>query len=65
MAGRKMLDSDDGMGYGLAAEQPWICSPLMEMANGPAFLTQPAFEGECPSDRSGLIPQYEFQKKEK
>lgn len=53
---RKMQDSDDGTYYGLAADDPWVCSPLMEMAHGPAFLTQPALKGEVPTDETGLLP---------
>lgn len=65
MATRKMQDSDDGTYYGLDADCPWICSPSMEDLHGPAFLTQSALKGELPPDNTGLLPQYEFQRKEK
>lgn len=59
---RRMEDSDNGTYYGIGENDPWVCSPLMEMLHGPAFRTQPALEGDVPPDDTGLLPPYEFQR---
>lgn len=62
---RRMEDDDRSEDYGLPDGTPWICSPLMQTrtGSGAAFQSQPAFEGDVPDDNTGLIPNYEFQRK--